>query len=306
MTDTIIVLDGGMSRELIRIGAPFQQPEWSALALLEAPHLVKQAHQEFAAAGADVLTTNTYALVPFHINEDRFWSRGEELSALAGQLAKEAADAFVGKRVAGSLPPMFGSYEPALFDPTTVQSRLAVLIRGLSSHVDLWLGETLSLIAEAEAVKWAVKESGKPLWISFTLEDDGPQAPARLRSGESVEDAARWSLDAGIEALLFNCSRPEYMNAAVLEAQRVFTGMTMPEDSKAPLIGVYGNAFELKSTDDAANVGISSTRKDLNAVKYSDFARQWVSSGASIVGGCCGIGTEHIQDLSSALKKREA
>lgn len=300
MAKPVVVLDGGMSRELMRLNAPFRQPEWSALALIESPHSVKTVHEDYAQAGADVLTTNSYALVPFHINEDRFWKRGEELSALSGRLAREAADAFAGRKVAGSLPPMYGSYEPALFEPSTVQERLAVLVRGLRPYVDLWLGETLSLIAEAEAVRVAVKDSGKPLWIAFTLEDSGSEDNARLRSGESVVDAARWAVNAGVEALLFNCSRPEYMDSAVQDAQRVFMSEAT---KKAPLIGVYANAFEPKSTDKAANVGISSTREDLNAGNYIDFARQWVSSGASIVGGCCGIGVEHIKYISSALKQ---
>ena len=72
------ILDGGMGRELKRIGAPFQQPEWSALALLEAPQYVSQAHNAFIASGADIITTNSYAVVPFHIGELRFTDRGHE------------------------------------------------------------------------------------------------------------------------------------------------------------------------------------------------------------------------------------
>lgn len=75
----MIVLDGGMSRELIALGAPFEQPEWSALSLIEAPHFVRQVHDRFVAAGADVITTNAYALVPFHLGEERFRRDGRRL-----------------------------------------------------------------------------------------------------------------------------------------------------------------------------------------------------------------------------------
>ena len=61
----ITLLDGGMGRELLRLGAPFRQPEWSALALMEAPEIVRKAHQNFAEAGCDILTTSNYAVVPF-------------------------------------------------------------------------------------------------------------------------------------------------------------------------------------------------------------------------------------------------
>ena len=66
------ILDGGFGRELARRGAPFRQPEWSALALTEAPDIVKQVHLDFIQAGAEVITTNNYAVVPFHIGEQRF------------------------------------------------------------------------------------------------------------------------------------------------------------------------------------------------------------------------------------------
>ena len=55
--------------------------------------------------------------------------------------------------VAGCLLPIFGSYEPSKFDPNTVADYLKVLVAGLEPYVDFWLGETLSLVAEAQAVR---------------------------------------------------------------------------------------------------------------------------------------------------------
>ena len=72
----IHLLDGGMGRELKRSGAPFRQPEWSALALIESPEHVLQAHEAFIRAGARVVTTNSYAVVPFHLGQTRFAEQG--------------------------------------------------------------------------------------------------------------------------------------------------------------------------------------------------------------------------------------
>ncbi len=147
---------------------------------MERPEIVRRVHEEFITAGADVVTTNSYALVPFHIGEERFRTDGRRLVALAGRLAREAADSAKDRKVlvAGSLPPSFGSYEPQLFRPDLVQDYLGVLVEELAPHVDVWLGETLSLVAEAEAVQHAVSGSGKPFWISFTLQDE-PGAESR-------------------------------------------------------------------------------------------------------------------------------
>ena len=296
-----LILDGGMSRELLRLGAELKQPEWSALALINSPEIVRQVHDEFIAAGSDVVTTNSYALVPFHIGEERFRADGAALIARAGQLARDAADACKDRKilVAGSLPPIFGSYEPENFDPSRVQDYLKVLVENLDPYVDVWLGETLSLIAEGEAVRTAVAQTGKPFWISFTLADDAAQrngASPALRSGERVEDGARWAASSGAEALLFNCSKPEVMRAAVDTAGEVFrsSGSTLQ-------IGVYANAFEGEQGESAANEGLHATRDDLNDDAYSRFACSWVDAGATMVGGCCGIGAGHIHQLRRSL-----
>ncbi|OJG00141.1 homocysteine S-methyltransferase family protein [Pararhizobium antarcticum] len=298
----ILILDGGMSRELVRLGAQLRQPEWSALALIDTPDIVRDVHREFMEAGADVVTTNSYALVPFHIGETRFRTEGEALIALSGRLAREAADAFTARkvRVAGSLPPIFGSYEPQLFEPAKVQDYLCVLVAGLSPYVDVWLGETLSLIAEGEAVRLAVARTGKPLWISFTLTDAPAETTVglpRLRSGETVEQAATWAVSAGLQGLLFNCSRPEVMADAVRVAANIFG------EHKAQIaIGVYANAFEPLQEEGAANEALHATREDLTGDVYCDFAASWVEAGASLIGGCCGVGTAHIHRLANRLR----
>lgn len=300
-----LILDGGMSRELMRLNAPFRQPEWSALALIEAPHLVKQVHHDFIAAGADIITTNSYALVPFHIGEERFWKQGAELVALAGRLAREAADAETtntGRKilVAGSLPPMFGSYEPQKFDDRRVQEYLAVLVNALAPYVDVWLAETLSLIAEAVAARDATQATGKPFWAAFCPDDGGDASASavRLRSGETVEQVTEWAIASHIDALLFNCARPAYVEGAVKIAKETIE--RSPDQSQC-VLGVYANAFAPKSNESAANESISAVDEALDPKAYGQHVGKWVSDGVSIVGGCCGVGHEHIRHLKAVL-----
>ena len=305
------ILDGGMSRELMRLKAPFKQPEWSALALIESPHLVSQVHKDFIAAGADVITTNSYAVVPFHIGEERFWSDGERLAALAGKLARQAADEANASaegegrnvRVAGCLPPVFGSYEPERFDREDVGKYLEVLVQALDPYVDYWLAETLSLVAEAKAARAATRHTSKPFWVAFTPDDsfvvDEPTHV--LRSKESIEDAANWALGEEVDALLFNCARPEYMAGVIDIAKRVFA-KSQYDEGRRPALGVYANAFEPRSNEYAANADVAATDDKLNMKVYSDFAAEWVGRGAGIVGGCCGIGHDHIRELALRFK----
>ena len=295
MPRSLTLLDGGTGRELHRVGAPFRQPEWSALALMEAPDAVQRVHETYLAAGADVITSNSYALTPFHIGAARFAAEGGGLADRAGRVGRAAVAEGPG-RLAGSLPPVLGSYRPDLFDAATAAPLLQTLIAGLGPHVDLWLAETLSAVAEARLVRQVLGAVPQPLWVSFTLQDDGDPATAVLRSGEPVAAAARVALEIGAETLLFNCSQPEVMLAA-LTAARAEIG------SAALQLGVYANAFPPQRPDAVANDGLDPIRADLDPVRYAVFAQQWRDAGADVIGGCCGIGPEHIRALADALRR---
>jgi S-methylmethionine-dependent homocysteine/selenocysteine methylase len=297
----VIVLDGGAGRELARMGAPFRQPEWSALALIEGPEFVVRMHERYIAAGADVITTNSYAVVPFHLGAERFAARGAALADLAGRLARQAA-ANAGRlvKVAGSLPPVCGSYRADLFRPDQARPILQTLVSGLAPHVDHWLAETLSAIEEAALVREVIDSTGgaaRPLWVSFTLDDEAVvRGHPRLRSGQPVEAAVTAAIRLGAEAVLFNCSQPEAMGEAVSTARKVI------EDLRAELrIGVYANAFPPQPKDAAANAELDEIRTDLTPQTYVQFANAWRQTGASILGGCCGIGPEHIAALRQGL-----
>lgn len=294
----ITVLDGGMGRELKRMGAPFRQPEWSALSLIEAPDLVKKAHQSYAEAGSDILTTSNYAVVPFHIGEERFYIDGPNLTALAGKLAREIASTN-DCRVAGSIPPLFGSYRPDLIVFDQAPALLKIIIDSLSPFVDLWLAETVSSIGEAQVIAEALSSDDRPVWIAYTLQDDEKSIKdtARLRSGEKVIDTIPLTLEMGVSAILFNCSQPEVMAPAVEIANQELYRL----NSNIP-IGVYANAFPPMKKNPLANSTLTEVREDLGPDSYLVFVEMWFDLGATIIGGCCGIGPEHIASIRKRWK----
>ena len=298
----VLILDGGTGRELLRAGAPFRQPEWSALALMEAPEFVTRVHRAYIEAGAEVITTNSYALVPFHIGSERFATDGARLAALAGRLARDVADAAPTQvRVAGSLPPVCGSYRADWFDAKFARPVLEVLVAGLGPSIDHWQAETLSTIAEAGLVREVLGSDRRPLWLSFTLADEKAIAGLpRLRSGEPVGEAITAAIRLGAAAVLFNCSQPEVMADAVDRAREVLS-VARRYGSDGIAIGVYANAFAPQGGAAEANTCLSDIRPDLTPPGYLAWARDWVRRGATIVGGCCGIGPEHIAVLRATL-----
>jgi len=300
-TGSITILDGGMGRELEKRGAPFRQPEWSALALMADSGVVKDVHKTFIAAGASVITTNSYALVPFHLGEKRFDDLGRALAMTAGTAARDAVrESGASVRVAGSIPPLFGSYRPDLYRADRVDAIAAPLIEGLRAQVDVWLCETQSLIEEPIRIKSLVDRldtQRKPFWVAFTLEDDAASGESRLRSGESVADAVGAMVDVGVDAILFNCCQPEVIGQALRDTRQQLASLGAEHIG----IGAYANAFAPQPEDIPANEGLSEMRADMTPSAYLQWARQWVAEGATMIGGCCGIGPEHIAALSEQL-----
>lgn len=289
----VTILDGGMGRELNRMGAPFRQPEWSALALMEAPEMVKQAHLNFIDAGAEVITTNAYALVPYHIGQERFEKDGETLIALSAKLARQAVEES-GKdvKVAGCIPPLFGSYQPELFSENDAQNILKPLIAYQRDHVDTWLIETTSSMREATFVLKLLEERKKDIWISFSLTDFENDTPnPTLRSGEDLRTSLIKLKSDPIQpkGLLFNCSQPEEMLGALTVAGNIYHDIPL---------GVYANSFCRKKRDFPANEDIQELREELTPESYLEFIKLWIDGGAKIIGGCCGIGPEFIEALA--------
>ena len=300
-----IILDGGMGRELERIGAPFQQPEWSAHALIESPHYVSEVHRNFINAGAEIITTNTYALVPFHIGEKRFKEQGAELIKLAAKLARDCVNendvndnvkVNSNVLVAGCIPPVLGSYRPDLFSVTQAKPLLEALIVNQEADIDFWLAETISSIEEATMIKARTAQTNKATWIAFTVKDE-INTESRLRSGETVFDAVSQIAGQHVSAILFNCSAVEVMESALLNAKQALLAHGLESEVQ---LGVYANNFppigELREANN--DEGLSIIRKDISPIKYREFVSSWINAGASIVGGCCGVSAEHIEKLA--------
>jgi len=287
-----ILLDGGMGRELQRRGLASVSGTWSAEALLAQPSVVRDIHKDFIDAGAEVITTSNYAVVPFMLARSGLEDRMEDMLAASVRLTREAREE-AGRpevRIAGSLPPLAQSYRPELVGPPDeiepLYRRIAAV---LAPGVDLFICETMSSGAEARSAAKAAAEFNKPVWVAWSLDDE---VTGRLRSGESPGEAVAALEGLPVEAFLFNCCVPEAVSAA-LPALRSATACP---------VGAYANALTGFRSDyviggQGGAGGETPARADLGPAAYARFAEEWRAMGADILGGCCGIGPDHIAEL---------
>ena len=121
-----ILLDGGMGQELRARGLN-TDAKVAGLALIESPAAVRDVHQEFIEAGAEVITTWNYAVTPYRLAQSGLRDRLGQMTRMAVEMANEARTrgAKSGVRVAGSLPPLRASYEPNAQDPVSMGEEYA-------------------------------------------------------------------------------------------------------------------------------------------------------------------------------------
>jgi homocysteine S-methyltransferase len=293
----ITLLDGSIGQELVKRSGDRATPLWSTQVMIDHPELVEAVHAAYFAAGATVASTNTYAVLRDRLVRAGLQDQVDTLLAAALNAARAARDAHGAGRIAAALGPVGATYRPDLV--VTVEDAAALYapsLAALDSGVDLWLLETVASINHAQTALAAVKaKTGKPVWLSITLSDD--QAGC-LRSGEAVTEFTHFvsSLPAKDRpnAVLINCCRPEQV-AGALPALAT-TGLPF---------GAYANGFTRISVDflkEAPTVDALEARTDLTPEAYADFVLSWVNAGATIVGGCCEVGPDHIAEVARRLR----
>jgi S-methylmethionine-dependent homocysteine/selenocysteine methylase len=284
----MIVMDGSMGNELLARRSDLVTGLWSAQYLIDAPELVKEIHLDYINAGADLIITNTYSTIPSYLSKQKAEDKMSELIHLAGKLAREAVkDSKKKVTVAGSLPPLEESYRPDLvIDKKEAVPIYETLIKELTPYVDIFICETMSSIKEMQHVIQALQnlDNEKPVWISWSLKEDKKN---QLRSGESIKEAFIASASIKPEAYLFNCTDPFAITEGLKE---------LKELTQKP-IGGYPNVFNVPdgwTLDNDVQVSV----RDLSVEKFLEFAEEWRNLGATIIGGCCGIGPKFIKAVA--------
>lgn len=285
----ITLIDGGMGRALHERGVSLDAPLWSARAFLGDPDVIMQAHLDYIQAGARVITSNSYALTDYYLSRAGLLHRKQQLLELAYKLADEArlASGRSDVQIAASIPPLNESYRPDLVNQDQLDQEYPQLIESaIANGADILLAETISSISEAESILNHADVREIPLWISFTVSEDG-----NLRSGEEISSGAALCRERGVDAVLLNCSTPSAIGKAMNLLARELVNTSVR-------FGGYANRFKEVSEDFTLEGGLNELDSGLSCSSYQDSVSSWIAQGATIVGGCCGIGPEYIQTLS--------
>lgn len=287
------VVDGGMGTLLQERGLEGGAP--GELWNVERPEVILAAHREYAAAGADVLTTNTFGGTRPRLDMHGLGDRLHELNLAAARLARQVADeqAASGRRVlvAGGLGPTGELLEP-LGELTEdgaaglFAEQIAALVEG---GIDLVLIETLSDLTELRAAVRAAHSAAPGLPVIATMSfDTNLRTMMGVRPGAAVTAA----VELGLDAVGANCGRGpgemEQIMAEMAQARREAgaPGLRLLAQSNAGLPQLRGDRFVYDA--DPAQLAA-------HAVRLRDL-------GIELIGACCGSTPAHTAAIGTAVQ----
>ncbi|MGD9959913.1 homocysteine S-methyltransferase family protein [Nocardioides sp.] len=282
-SDGVVLLDGGMGTLLQDNG--LVDGGAGELWNVDRPEVIRTAHEQYAAAGARILTTNTFGGTRPRLQMHGLEDRVHELNRAAAQVARSVADAH-GILVAGDLGPTGELLSPlGTMSPEEAEGFFAEQLAGLAEGgIDVVLIETMSDLGEVEAAVAAARAVVPEAPIIATLSFD-----TNLRSmmGVRPADAVTQLGALGVDAVGANCGRgpTEMSQIAAQLVQARSDGLLLVAQSNAGLPQVVGDHFEYDSPPDEMAA---------HAVALRDL-------GIDLIGACCGSTPAHIDAMRRAL-----
>jgi methionine synthase I (cobalamin-dependent)/5,10-methylenetetrahydrofolate reductase len=281
LANEVVVFDGGVGTYLyekgIYVNTCFDELN------VNNPDLVASVHRDYLAAGADVVETNTFGANRFKLAPHGLEKRVREINLQGARIAKGAVKE--GALVAGSVGPLGVQIEPLgklSFNDTrdAFREQIAGLLEG---GVDLIVFETFVLVPELLQAIRAAKELNPaiPIIAQMTISDDG-----NLLSGASLESFVLETQDSGVDAIGLNCSVGPRAMLDALEKLKMLTRLPLSVQPNAGLPQLIGGR----------NIYMTSPEY------MAEYAKRFIQTGASIVGGCCGTNPDHIRAIRRAVR----
>ena len=302
-TQPVVVLDGALATELERRGCDLRDPLWSARVLMEQPHLIRQVHADYFAAGADCAITASYqATFAGFTRRGLSAAQAADLMRLSVQLAVDARDAFWDDPAnrAGRARPFvaasIGPYGAFLADGSEYRGdyglsegelmafhrpRLEVLAQ---SGADMLACETIPCLLEAQALLRLLPEfPNLSAWFSFSARDG-----LHTNHGERLADcAAALGEHPQVAAIGVNCTAPRYIPDLIHAIRSA---------ADKPVV-VYPNSGETYDPHTKSWTG------EDTCAAFAGESLRWYEAGARVIGGCCRTTPEHIHELASGLRR---
>lgn len=293
-----LLLDGGLSNQLESQGCNLNQKLWSAKLLESNPEAIVLAHLAYLESGARCIITSSYqATLPGFISIGYDAQSAADLILKSVELAEEARNRFLSVHLAAFKPLIaasIGPYGAYLADGSEYRGNYGISEKELTdfheprirllniSTADIIACETIPAFNEAAVLSELLKNSDKPAWVSFSCKDG-----EHINDGTPVaECAALFKNHPTVFAIGVNCTSPEFVSSLI---------QSIKKESGNKKIVVYPNSGAVYDAE-------TKTWSGFSAQSFSErLVKEWLALGADIIGGCCGVGPQQINQMAAII-----
>ena len=287
----LVILDGAMGSELEKSGAKMDKNLWCGTCSVEFPELVTKVHEDYIKAGADVITTNTYACTPISMKNYGLEKSIEVFNQKSVQVAKKAIkNSKKDIALAGSVSASGSFYKLGI----------KAMIPGFKEQIKILKEEGVDLIileamsSQADIVQAMIECSYKiniPVWLSISCVIDDKTNKVMLGYNDTVDSPPE--VYENFEISLNRFSKLHKGPILIAHSDIDVTGkaLDIAKENLNGILGVYPNTgyYEKPHWKFA---------DDITPNDYLEYAKSWLKNGAQIIGGCCGLGVEEIKAIS--------
>lgn len=279
-----ILIDGATGTEIEKRGVPMVNNAWNGGGALTHPDTVRQVHEDYIRSGAQIVISNTFSTSRHVLKDAGLEKHFEFLNRRGIELACEARGTLNKPEVlvAGGITHWsFTKQYPSHHElRLNIEEQAAIMA---NAGADLLMLEMMADIENMLIVLAAAQKSGLPAWVGFSCNLDQDGEP-HLLDGPTLLEGLEAIQDKGVDVVSIMHTEVEYILAclAVLKANWV-----------GPM-GVYAHSGRFVEPNWIFNDVISPE-------DYASAADSWLQQGIQILGGCCGIGLEHIKHLKSLI-----
>lgn len=283
----VIIMDGGTGTEMEKRGAPMIEKGWCASSTLTDPDMLRQIHEDYVRAGADIIITNTFATSQQVLDACGLSDKFETINAAAARIACEVRDHIADRSVyvAGSISTTtFGVGQPSPAVAEANFNRQAEILA--DGGIDFIILEMMRDIEYTNIVLKAARRTGLPVWVGYStqIKEDG-------------------------QVMLV------YHDIPLADALQTLSADDVPVVSiMHTLTEDIGPSLDILKTHWSGPMGIYAHSGIFNPphwqfidvispTDYAAEATKWAEQGVQVIGGCCGIGPEHIEVLNVKLGK---
>lgn len=277
----ICVIDGGTGTELERRGVPQLENAWNGGGTLSHPDLLRDIHLDYINVGAQVIISNTFAASRHALADAGQEALFEEYTRQAVQLACEAraASGQTDVLVAGGISywSWTGKHVPLNVLDQNIKEQARIMA---DSGADVLMLEMMIDIDKMMVALRAAQTAGLPVWVGLSLRKNRDGA-LLLYNEDTLADALDALRGTDVPLISIMHTRIEYIDVCLDVVAKHWDRY----------VGVYAHSGEFEGDTCKFETTVS---PDI----YATDCKRWLERGVSLIGGCCGMGPDHIKALA--------